>query len=172
MSDFSALADSLAQLANERGWSPTPIQAASQKQILDGSDHLLIAPTGSGKTEAAVMPLLTKAITDKWQPMCILYITPLRALNRDIDRRIESLSQACGLRSDVRHGDTTQSQRTKQSRNPPHLLVTTPETCQLLLFGSRLREGMSNLQAVVIDEVHDLAASERGAQLTLSLIHI
>ena len=172
VSDFSSLADSLTKLTDERGWTPTPIQAASQAQILDGSDHLLIAPTGSGKTEAAVMPLLSKAIKDKWQPMCILYITPLRALNRDIDRRISSLSQACGLRSDVRHGDTTQSQRTKQSRNPPHLLVTTPETCQLLLFGSRLREGMKNLQAVVIDEVHDLAASERGAQLTIALERI
>jgi ATP-dependent Lhr-like helicase len=118
------------------------------------------------------MPLLTKAIEEQWDPLCILYITPLRALNRDIDRRIAELAEICNLRSDVRHGDTTQSQRTKQSRNPPHLLVTTPETCQLLLFGSRLREGMRNLRAVVIDEVHDLAASERGAQLSVALERI
>lgn len=172
MSDFSALAEPLTQLTTERGWTPTPIQAASQKQLLAGSDLLLIAPTGSGKTEAAVMPLLSRAINKKWDPLCILYVTPLRALNRDIDRRIEALATATGLRSDVRHGDTSQSQRTKQSRNPPHLLVTTPETCQLLLFGSRLREGMKNLRAVVIDEVHDLAASERGAQLSIALQRI
>ena len=118
------------------------------------------------------MPLLSNALTKSWDPMCILYITPLRALNRDNDRRIADLSTAVGLNADVRHGDTPQSQRTKQARNPPHLLITTPETCQLLLFGSRLREGLRNLRAVVIDEVHDLAASERGAQLNIALERI
>ena len=98
------------------------------KQLLAGDNLLLIAPTGSGKTEAAVMPLLSNAIDDSWDPLCILYITPLRALNRDIDRRIAEICKSVGLNADVRHGDTTQSQRTKQSRTPPHLLITTPET--------------------------------------------
>jgi len=172
VTDFSALASQIENLTQERGWTPTPIQAASQKQLLAGDDLLLIAPTGSGKTEAVVMPLLSNALTKSWDPLCILYITPLRALNRDIDRRIADLAKAVGLNADVRHGDTPQSQRTKQARNPPHLLVTTPETCQLLLFGSRLREGLRNLRAVVIDEVHDLAASERGAQLNIALERI
>lgn len=172
VTDFSALTSQIQNLTKQKGWSPTPIQAASQKQLLAGDDLLLIAPTGSGKTEAVVMPLLSNALTKSWDPMCILYITPLRALNRDIDRRIADLSTAVGLNADVRHGDTPQSQRTKQARNPPHLLITTPETCQLLLFGSRLREGLRNLRAVVIDEVHDLAASERGAQLNIALERI
>lgn len=170
--DFSAFVDGLSQLAVDRGWKPTPIQAASQEKMLAGDDLLLLAPTGSGKTEAAVMPLLSRASKEKWAPLCILYVTPLRALNRDIDRRIAELSAVCNLESDVRHGDTSQSDRARQARKPPHLLITTPETCQLLLWGSRLRQGMSNLRAVVIDEVHDLAASERGAQLNVALQRI
>ncbi|MBS71355.1 MAG: hypothetical protein CMO20_00180 [Thermoplasmata archaeon] len=172
LTDFSALNNKLYDLTKKRGWAPTPIQAASQKQLLAGDDLLLIAPTGSGKTEAAVMPLLSNAIDNSWDPLCILYITPLRALNRDIDRRIAEICKSVGLNADVRHGDTTQSQRTKQSRNPPHLLITTPETCQLLLYGSKLRQGLKNLRAVVIDEVHDLAASERGSQLNIALERI
>ena len=173
MSDgFERLAAPLAALAKERNWTPTPIQVTSQKDILAGRDSLLIAPTGSGKTEAALMPLLSRCLTESWNPLAILYITPLRALNRDIGRRIEELVGRCSLRSDVRHGDTPQSRRSAQSRNPPHLLVTTSETCQLLLTGSRLREGLRNLSAVVIDEVHDLAAGERGAQLSIALERI
>ncbi len=118
VTDFSALTSQIQNLTKQKGWSPTPIQAASQKQLLAGDDLLLIAPTGSGKTEAVVMPLLSNALTKSWDPMCILYITPLRALNRDIDRRIADLSTAVGLNADVRHGDTPQSQRTKQARNP------------------------------------------------------
>ncbi|MDP7312072.1 MAG: DEAD/DEAH box helicase, partial [Candidatus Thalassarchaeaceae archaeon] len=101
ITDFSALARQLENLTEERGWNPTPIQAASQKQLLAGDDLLLIAPTGSGKTEAVVMPLLSNALTESWEPLCILYITPLRALNRDIDRRIAALAKAVGLNADV-----------------------------------------------------------------------
>ncbi len=172
MSAFEHLAPELKAVTEERGWKPTPIQEITIEPLLAGDDLLVLAPTGSGKTEAAVLPLLSRAITESWEGIGILYVTPLRALNRDVERRIHDLAGAVSLKSDVRHGDTTQYQRTKQAKNPPHLLVTTPETCQLLLQGSRLREGMRNLHAVVIDEIHDLAASERGAQLSVALARI
>ena len=94
---------------------------------------------------------------------------PLRALNRDVDRRLTELAEAVGLRVDVRHGDTTQAQRAKQTRKPPNLMVTTPETFQLMFSGKNLRAMLSTVQAVVVDEVHDLAASERGWQLGVGL---
>ena len=136
---------------------------------MDGKERLLIAPTGSGKTLAAVLPLLHRCKTENWKPLSILYITPLRALNRDVDRRLAELSETLDLRFALRHGDTPTSERSRQVRRPPHLLVTTPETFQLMFTGHRLRAMLSSVQAVIIDEVHDLAASERGWQLRLGL---
>ena len=136
---------------------------------MEGHDRLIIAPTGSGKTMAGILPLFHRCLTESWPSMSILYITPLRALNRDVDRRLTELAEAVGLRVDVRHGDTSQSQRAKQTRNPPNLLVTTPETFQLMFSGKNLRAMLSSVKAVVVDEVHDLAASERGWQLGVGL---
>ena len=104
--------------------------------------------------------------------MSILYVTPLRALNRDIDRRLEGLTNILEMKIGLRHGDTPQSERNKQSRKPPHLLVTTPETMQIMLTGSRLREHLKNVRAIIVDEVHEMAASERGAQLLVGISRI
>ncbi len=169
---FSLLSQNLVEYLDNAGWQPTPVQDAAIADLLAGEHRLLVAPTGSGKTEAAALPLISQAESKQWEPMSILWITPLRALNRDIDRRLESVAAAVGLKVGLRHGDTPQNERNKQSKNPPHLLVTTPETTQLLLIGKRLREHLRNLRAVVIDEVHDLAASERGAQLLIALERI
>ena len=95
-----------------------------------------------------------------------------RALNRDVDRRLEEISSAVGLKVGLRHGDTTQSERTRQTRKPPHLLVTTPETFQLMFTGKNLRKLLKSVRAVIVDEVHDLAASERGWQLSLGLARL
>ena len=74
-----------------------------------------------------------------WDPLSVLYITPLRALNRDVDRRLQDIAEAVGLRVGLSHGDTTKSERAKQVRKPPHILVTTPETFQLMFTGKNLR---------------------------------
>ena len=159
-------------LVEELGWTLTPIQNESMAEIVDGKHRLLLAPTGSGKTEAAVLPLASRALEEGWEGLSILYVTPLRALNRDIDRRLAEMLEPLGLSVGLRHGDTSQKERTRQSRNPPNLLVTTPETTQIMLLGSRLRQHLAGLKAIVLDEVHDLAASERGSQLLVGIERI
>ena len=166
---FSRLHPKLAEALSEKGWEATPVQENVIPQLIEGHDRLIVAPTGSGKTMAGILPLFHRCLTHEWSSLSILYITPLRALNRDVDRRLRELATAVGLRVDVRHGDTPQSQRTKQTRRPPNLLVTTPETFQLMFSGKNLRAMLSTVQAVVVDEVHDLAASERGWQLSVGL---
>ena len=166
---FSKLEQSLQKALEERNWSPTPVQQATQDDIAAGLDRLVVAPTGSGKTMAAVLPLLDRCLREKWTGMSILYITPLRALNRDVDRRLEEITSAVGLRLGLRHGDTPQSERTKHVRNPPNVMITTPETFQLMFTGSKLRELLRTVEAVVIDEVHEMADGERGWQLSVGL---
>jgi len=166
---FSELVEGLQSALSEKEWTPTPVQVASQAEIAAGNDRLVIAPTGSGKTMAAMLPLLDRAIREEWQGMSILYITPLRALNRDVDRRLEEIVNSVGMTLGLRHGDTPQSERTKQVRKPPNVMITTPETFQLMFTGSKIRELLRTVQAIIIDEVHELAAGERGWQLSVGL---
>jgi len=170
MSDvFSNLEPRLAAALHLKGWNPTPVQTTTLPELCGGGDRIIVAPTGSGKTLSAVLPMLHRCLVEKWKPLSILYITPLRALNRDVDRRLTEIAEAVGLKVGLRHGDTKQSERTRQVRNPPDLLITTPETFQLMFTGKNLRELLKRVQAVIIDEVHDLAASERGWQLSVGL---
>ena len=166
---FSELVEGLQKTLAEKKWTPTPVQEASQSAIASGKDRLVIAPTGSGKTMAAMLPLLDRAIRSEWEGMSILYITPLRALNRDVDRRLEEVVSSVGLTLGLRHGDTKQSERTKQVRKPPNVMITTPETFQLMFTGSKIRELLRTVEAVIIDEVHELAAGERGWQLSVGI---
>ncbi|MCA1812185.1 MAG: DEAD/DEAH box helicase, partial [Halobacteriales archaeon] len=98
-----------------------------------------------------------------------LYVTPLRALNRDLMGRLTSWAAGLDVAIGVRHGDTSTSERARQARSPPDLLITTPETLQLLLYGDTLRRHLATVRFVVVDEVHDLAQSERGAQMLVAL---
>ncbi|MHA1769679.1 MAG: DEAD/DEAH box helicase [Candidatus Thorarchaeota archaeon] len=153
---------------------PTPIQEKAIPVILEGGhDVLLLAPTGSGKTEAALIPLLDRLFRMRAERelfgFYILYVTPLRALNRDVFKRIENLCQHLGLSVEVRHGDTTQYARRKQAINPPNLLITTPESLQAILPGRRLRHHLRTVFAVIVDEIHELADGKRGVQLSLGL---
>ncbi|MBT4066471.1 MAG: DEAD/DEAH box helicase [Euryarchaeota archaeon] len=166
---FSKLDEGLQKALDERKWIPTPVQEVTQDEIASGHDRLIVAPTGSGKTMAAMLPLLDRCLRQKWDGMSILYITPLRALNRDVDRRLDEITSAVGLTLGLRHGDTPQSERNKHVRKPPNVMITTPETFQLMFTGSRLRELLRTVKAVVIDEVHEMAGGERGWQLALGL---
>ena len=98
-----------------------------------------------------------------------MYITPLRALNRDMIKRLEELCTVAGITIAVRHGDTTQSERGKQARKAPMVLITTPETLQSILPTKTLGVALRNVKAVVVDEIHELYYTKRGAQLSLAL---
>jgi ATP-dependent Lhr-like helicase len=167
---FSGLDPRLvAALARREITVPTEIQTLAMDLLAGSDDALLVSPTGSGKTEAAVLPLLSERLAHPGPPIGILYVTPLRALNRDLEQRLVALTQDVGLTAAVRHGDTSASQRVRLSKHPPDLLLTTPETLQLLLVGPRLRLGLQGVRTVIVDELHELAPSDRGAQLMVTL---
>ncbi len=148
----------------------TELQNVALKKILLGVDVLIVAPTGSGKTEAAVIPVFQRIIEKNYKEGIVaLYITPLRALNRDMLRRLRSLAKFLGISIEIRHGDTPERERVRQSKNPPQVLITTPETFQLLFLGKKLRKALKNVKFVIVDEVHELADSERGVQLVVGL---
>ena len=160
----------LLQALESRGLSEPTLAQSSTWPVIDSRKNvLLIAPTGVGKTEAAMVPLFHRLLEEESKPITILYVTPLRSLNRDMLRRLNDIGEELGISVAVRHGDTTTAERSRQSKNPPQILITTPETLQIMLSGKRLRENLSGVQAVVIDEVHELASSERGAQLSIAL---
>jgi ATP-dependent Lhr-like helicase len=174
MTDSPRLLDSLdprlREAARKRGIeTTTEIQELAAPVLRGRSDALLLSPTGTGKTEAALLPLLDDRLREPSEPIAHLYITPLRALNRDLEQRLVALGGDVGLTVAVRHGDTTPAERNRQSRHPPDLLLTTPETLQILLVGRRLRETLRHLRCVVVDEIHELVPSDRGAQLALTL---
>ncbi|MBI2005790.1 MAG: DEAD/DEAH box helicase, partial [Nitrosopumilales archaeon] len=148
----------------------TEIQKKAIPIIFQKHDSLVIAPTGSGKTECSVVPIFTEIKeSKKIGKIKALYITPLRALNRDVFRRITRYAQNDGLTIEIRHGDTTQSVRRKISNAPPDVLITTPETLVILLTQKKMLDALSEIEWVIIDEIHELLSNERGAQLSLSL---
>ncbi|MGA2461615.1 MAG: DEAD/DEAH box helicase [Candidatus Bathyarchaeia archaeon] len=152
---------------------PSDIQKIAIPSILRGDNVLVIAPTGTGKTLASILPIFNMFLelrsAGETKGITILYVTPLRALNRDILRRLELIGKELEIKVQVRHGDTPTSTRAMQAKSPPEMLVTTPETLQAILPGRRMREHLKGVRWVIVDEIHELATSKRGVQLTLAL---
>jgi ATP-dependent helicase Lhr and Lhr-like helicase len=171
---FELLVKPLRRLVEQKGFpKPTEPQEKTIPQVLAGKNVLLISPTATGKTEAAFLPVLNLLLQAPKTPgIKVLYITPLRALNRDMMDRLQWWCNNLDIRLAVRHGDTEMKERTRQSRSPPDILITTPETLQSILSGWLLRQHLQSLQWVIIDEVHELADSKRGSQLSLALERI
>ncbi len=175
MSFFESLHPKMRELLENEGITrPTEAQIRSFDHIISGRHTLIIAPTGIGKTEAAVIPVFERLLRnnggrEREPGFKAIYTTPLRALNRDMIARLKIWGEALGINVGLRHGDTPQTERTRQSRNPPDLLITTPETLQILFTGSRLIEHLRQVSFVVVDEIHDICPNDRGAQLSVVL---
>ena len=134
----------------------------------------MVAPTGSGKTEAAVIPIFSMLSQNKTSDSCkgktrVIYVTPLRALNNDVLRRIMKYAESEGLRVEIRHGDTNTKTKRRIVENPPEILITTPESLGVILTSQKMLLALQDLEWVIIDEVHELISNERGAHMSLSL---
>jgi len=151
----------------ERFSSFTKIQELSIPKILEGKNLLIIAPTGSGKTEAALIPILSK-IVENPLPLSLIYVTPLRALNRDLLSRFNFWAEKLDLEVAVRHSDTTKYLKRKQTEFPPQILISTVESFQTI-FISKLKNYLKNVRFLVIDEVQEIIDTKRGVQLSLGI---
>ncbi|MBD3184117.1 ATP-dependent helicase [Candidatus Poribacteria bacterium] len=172
---------------------PSPPQLASWPRIAEGRNTLIFSPTGSGKTLAAFLWCINdlfsmgaqKATVYGEVPLqdavYVLYISPLKALNNDIQKNLTEplegiknyakrhITDVPDIRSEVRTGDTTQSQRARMARRPPHILITTPESLFIILTTQKFREALRTVKYVIVDEIHAMSDNKRGVHLSSSL---
>jgi len=169
VNEVSRLHPSLAHhVVSTLGWPGLrPLQAAAIEPVMDGADALLLAPTAGGKTEAAVFPLLSRMAAEGWTGLSALYLCPLKALLNNLLPRLETYAGWTGRRVALWHGDTPPSQRQAILRDPPDLLLTTPESLESMLVSAKVdhRRFFAGLRAVVADEVHAFGADDRGWHL-------
>ena len=157
-----------------RGWAPHPHQLEMLAAAQAGQSTLLIAPTGGGKTLAGFLPSLVELADGTFTGLHTLYISPLKALAADIERNLMSPVTEANLpiRVETRTGDTSSAQRTKQRQKPPHILLTTPESLELMLSYPEAAVMFKNLRRVIVDEVHALAPGKRGNLAALCIARL
>jgi ATP-dependent helicase Lhr and Lhr-like helicase len=162
-------------VVNSLEWrSLRPLQTATITPILAGKHVIATAPTAGGKTEAAILPLLSRMLTEQWQGLSVLYICPLRALLNNLYERLERYTGLVGRAAGLWHGDTGQPERRRLLVDPPDVLLTTPESLESMLVSRAVdhQHWFANVQAVVIDEVHAFAGDDRGWHLLAVLERI
>ncbi len=155
-------------IVNTLGWSDLrPLQRESVEPVRRGDDCLLLAPTAGGKTEAATFPLLSEMTESQWQGLSVLYVTPLRALLNNLHPRLDGYASWVGRRVGLWHGDTSSGERGRLLRDPPDVLLTTPESLESMLVSTGVdhRAQFANLRVVVVDELHAFAGDDRGWHL-------
>lgn len=155
-------------IVNSLGWPGLrPLQAASVEPVRSGTDCVLVAPTAGGKTEAALFPLLSEMAEGNWSGTTILYVTPLRALLNNIHSRVSVYCSWLGRTVGLWHGDVGQSERRRMLADRPDILLTTPESIEAMLVSRRVdhERFLGSVRAVVIDELHAFAGSDRGWHL-------
>ncbi len=166
--------------------APTEAQARAWPAVAEGRDALISAPTGSGKTLAAFLAAIDDLVRQGLEGRLraetqVVYVSPLKALSNDVQRNLQAplagigetlAAQGCPppeIRTLVRTGDTPQTERAAMRKRPPHIVVTTPESLHILLTSEGGRRMLSTTRTVIIDEIHALAGTKRGAHLALSL---
>ncbi|WP_063008132.1 DEAD/DEAH box helicase [Nocardia kruczakiae] len=155
-------------IVNTLGWPDLrPLQRASVDPLLRGDDAILLAPTAGGKTESACFPLLTAMAAGDWPGVSVLYLCPLKALLNNLVTRIDTYAQWIGRSAALWHGDTSESARNRIRREPPDILLTTPESLEAMLIGIKTDHQalLGSVRVVVVDEVHAFAGDDRGWHL-------
>ena len=150
------------------GWkSLRPVQDIAGAALLDGKNAVVLAPTAGGKTEASIFPTLSNLMSAEARGLSAIYVAPIKALLNNQAERLGLYTEMVGLRRHVRHGDTTQGARKAFLLDPTDLLLTTPESLEVLLISSKVdsRSLFRNVRTVIVDEVHALAGTDRGAHL-------
>lgn len=158
----------LHHIVNTLGWAQLrELQEAAVEPLLAGDDAVLLAATASGKTEAAIFPLLSRMAEERWTGLTVLYICPLKALLNNLEPRLRDYSSWLGRRTAVWHGDVTATARRAILRDRPDLLLTTPESIEAMLVSVNVDHArfFADLRAVVVDEVHAFAGDDRGWHL-------
>jgi len=154
------------------GWTALrPVQELAGEAILDGKNVIVLAPTAGGKTEAAAFPVIADLLERPAEAVGGIYIAPIKALLNNQEERLGTYTEMVGLRRFVWHGDVKDAERKRFSREPADLLMTTPESLEVMLVSSRVPAGrlFADLRFLIVDEVHALAGTDRGAHL-LSVI--
>lgn len=155
-------------IANSLGWRTLrPLQEESIKPLAGGSSAILLAPTAGGKTEAAVFPVLSRMLSENWSGLSVLYICPIKALLNNLEARLARYCDLVGRRCALWHGDVMAAPRGRIINEPPDLLLTTPESLEVMLISRRVdnKRLFGSLRAVVVDEVHAFAGDDRGWHL-------
>jgi len=169
VSNFDRLHSALQHhIVNSLGWRELrPFQEAVIPQILDGKHLIVLAPTAGGKTEAAFFPVMSRMLSESWNGLSVLYICPIKALLNNLDVRLQRFCTLVGRRSALWHGDIKSSARKHILRHAPDCLLTTPESLEVMLVSPNVdaRSLFSNLQVVIVDEIHAFAGDDRGWHL-------
>jgi ATP-dependent helicase Lhr and Lhr-like helicase len=169
VSNFDSLHPAIQHhIVNSLGWSELrPFQEAAIPHVLSGKHAIILAPTAGGKTECVVFPVLSRMLSEPWEGLSVLYICPIKALINDLATRLERYTSLVGRRSSLWHGDIGRSKRTRMIEEPPDVLLSTPESLEVMFTSSRIDalELLGNVQVVVIDEIHAFAGDDRGWHL-------
>ncbi|MEP7311639.1 MAG: DEAD/DEAH box helicase [Pseudomonadota bacterium] len=176
MSEFDRLHPAVQyHVVNSLGWSilrPTQLEAIEPIQA--GRHCLLLAPTAGGKTEAAIIPILSRMVAEGWTGTSVLYVCPIKALLNNLEHRLTRYAGYLGRTVEVWHGDVAPSRKQRALRDPPDILLTTPESLEGMLISPRIerKAWFGNLHVAIADELHAFAADDRGWHLRSVLARI
>jgi ATP-dependent Lhr-like helicase len=155
-------------IVNSLEWKTLrPLQEQAVDPILRGEHVILLAPTAGGKTEAAIFPILSRMLTEDWSGLSVLYVCPIKALLNNLEPRLREYAELVGRRVGIWHGDVRPAARKRILDDPPDLLLTTPESIEVMLTSTKTdhRKLFADLQAVIVDEMHAFAGDDRGWHL-------